>query len=227
VRGWVAGLGGRLGFPAVGAHRRFVAALAIDAVGSGVWQPVSILYFLARTDLSLVEVGLAVSIGGFVALPLVPLTGQLVDAFGSKRLLQTGNLLQAAGFAAYPFAHSLTAVTVVLVVSTAGRTFFWGSFGPLVASITREGERETWFGFLHAMRNAGFGIGGLVAAAAVTIGSGAAYTSVVVLNAASYVLAFALMRSVPTSAREPGRAAPGEGWSVVARDRGYRWPGWS
>jgi MFS family permease len=223
VRAWFAGLGSRLGFPAVGAHRRFVAALAIDAIGSGVWQPVSILYFLAQTDLSLVEVGLAVSIGGLVALPLVPLTGQLVDAFGSKRLLQTGNVLQAAGFAAYPFAHSLAAVTVVLVVSTAGRTFFWGSFGPLVAAITREGERETWFGFLHAMRNAGFGVGGLVAAAAVSIGTNTAYTTVVLANAASYVLAFLLMRTVPAAGRDRVRTQPLGGWGVVARDRGYRW----
>jgi MFS family permease len=224
VRAWIAGLGGRLGFPAVGAHRRFVAALAIDAVGSGVWQPVSILYFLAQTDLSLVEVGLAVSIGSFVALPLVPLTGQLVDTFGAKRLLQTGNVLQAVGFAAYPLAHSLGTVTAVLVVSTAGRTFFWGSYGPLVAGITREGERETWFGFLHAMRNAGFGIGGLVAAAAVSIGSDAAYTTVVVANAASYVLAWLLMRTVPAGGRATaGPAAPLGGWGVVARDRGYRW----
>ena len=44
----------RLGFPSVGEHRRFVTAIAVDAVGSGVFMPVSMLYFLVATPLSLV-----------------------------------------------------------------------------------------------------------------------------------------------------------------------------
>ena len=47
----------RLGFPDVGPHRRFVSALAIDAVGSGIWMPLSMLYFLHQTSLSLVQLG--------------------------------------------------------------------------------------------------------------------------------------------------------------------------
>ena len=42
----------RLGFPDVGPHRRFVAALAIDALGSGIWMPLSMLYFLHQTSLA-------------------------------------------------------------------------------------------------------------------------------------------------------------------------------
>ena len=60
----------RLGFPDLGRHRRFVTALGIDAVGSGVWTPVSLLYFLSQTDLSLVHVGLALSVGSLAAVPL-------------------------------------------------------------------------------------------------------------------------------------------------------------
>jgi len=51
----------RLGFPSVGEHRRFVTAIAVDAVGSGVFMPVSMLYFLVSTDLSLVQVGAAIT----------------------------------------------------------------------------------------------------------------------------------------------------------------------
>ena len=52
----------RLGFPRVGEHRRFVTAIGIDAVGSGVWMPVSMIFFLSTTELSLVQVGLALSL---------------------------------------------------------------------------------------------------------------------------------------------------------------------
>ena len=37
------------GSPRSASHRRFVTAIAVDAVGSGVFMPVSMLYFLVTT----------------------------------------------------------------------------------------------------------------------------------------------------------------------------------
>ena len=217
----------RLGFPPIGRHRRFVTAIAIDAVGSGVWMPVSMLYFLAVTPLTLVQVGTAMSVASLLTLPLTLLVGGVVDRYGAKRVLQLGNVLQAVGFAAYPFAHSLPVVVLVVAVAAAGRTAFWGSYAPMVAAISEQGERELWFGFLGALRNSGFAIGGLLAGAAITVGTGAAYQAVVVLNAASFVASFALMAGV--AGHEEARAGGvvsgpvTGGWGVVLRDRGYRW----
>jgi hypothetical protein len=73
------------------------------------------------------------------------------------------------------------------------------------------------------MRNAGYGVGGIMAAVALTIGTGAAYQSVVLANAASYVLAFVLMLGVAGGravATEDGDRA--RGWWVAFGDRGYR-----
>src|SRR4051794_23185043 len=96
----------RLGFPAVGRHRRFVVAIVVDALGSGVFLPVSILYFLATTDLSLVRIGLALSIASAIQLPFGPLVGGLVDRYGAKRVLLVANALEAVGFIGYVFAES-------------------------------------------------------------------------------------------------------------------------
>jgi MFS family permease len=214
----------RLGFPPIGQHRRFVTAIGIDAIGSGVWIPVSILYFVAVTPLTLVQIGLALSISSGITLPLALGVGQIVDRYGAKRVLQWGNVLQAVGFAAYPFANSLGMVCVVTGVAAIGRTAFWGSYSPMVAAISLPGERERWFGFLGALRNSGFAIGGLLAGAAITIGSTAAYTAVVLLNSGSYVIAFVLMLGVAAHQAEgPAHDAQTGGWAEVLRDRGYRW----
>jgi MFS family permease len=215
----------RLGFPDVGPHRRFVSALAIDALGSGVWMPLSMLYFLHQTSLSLVELGLAMTIANTVVIPVVPVIGSMVDRFGPRVVMQIGNAGAAAAFLLYPFAHSLLAVTVLVFFATATRQAFWGALGPMVTQITRPGERELWFGFLQAMRNAGYGVGGVFAAVALTIGSGAAYQSVVLANAASYVLAFVLMLGVAGGGRPvagDGTADRAQGWWVAFADRGYR-----
>lgn len=213
----------RLGFPTVGRHRRFVTAVGIDAVGSGVWMPASLLYFLNQTPLSLVQVGLALSIASAVTVPLGFGAGHLVDRYGAKRILQAGNVLQAVGFAAYPFVNSLVLVCVVTSVAAIGRSAFWGSYGPMVAAISAPGEREQWFGFLGALRNSGFAIGGLLAGAAITIGTSSAYTGVVVLNALSFVVAFWLMTGVEAHHEGASAAHLAGGWGDVLRNRGYRW----
>ena len=218
----------RLGFPVVGAHRRFVSALAIDAVGSGVWMPLSMLYFLHQTSLTLVQLGAALTIANLVLMPVVPMIGSLVDRVGPNAVIQAGNAAAAVAFALYPFAHTMAAVAARVFAAGATRFAFWGALGPMVTQITQRGEREIWFGFLQAMRNAGYGVGGVLAAVALTVGSGAAFQSVVIVNAASYVLAFVLMlgvaggRAVRADETSVGGANRG-GWWVAFTDRGYRW----
>lgn len=214
----------RLGFPAVGRHGRFVTAIGIDALGSGVWMPLSILYFLRVTPLSLVHIGVALSLASAISLPFAFLVGQFVDRYGAKRVLQVGNLLQCLGFAAYPWAHSLVTVTIVVAVASLGRTAFWGSYSPLVVAVSQRGERERWFGFLGALRNSGFAIGGLLAAVAITTGSRYVFHAVVLLNSASFLLSFVLM--VRLRVHEPHRDAAHRqsgGWRQVLADPGYRW----
>ncbi len=212
----------RLGFPALGSHRGFVTAIAVDALGSGVFMPLSMLYFLAVTPLTLLQVGAALSIASAVTLPIGPVVGAVVDRVGAKRVLLTGNALQATGFLAYLVTDSFAGVLGWTIVVTLGRTAFWGSYGNIVTAISRPGERERWFGFLGALRNVGFALGGLAAGAAIWIGTEVAFAAVVAINAATYVVAFWLLLAVPDPrpGREPG-ADPGS-WRTVLADRPYR-----
>jgi len=211
----------KLGFPSLGQHRRFVAAIAIDAVGSGVFMPVSMLYFLVTTDLSLVQVGAAISLASAIAIPAGPLLGGVVDRYGAKTVLLAGNLAQFVGFLAYVFTDSFVGLTLWTIVVAVGRTAFWGSYGNIVAAISQPGEREKWFGFLGALRNVGFAVGGLLSGVAITIGTDAAYLVVVLVNAVSYAVAFLLLLGVPPT-KGTGHRSPDGAWATVLRDRPYR-----
>src|SRR4051812_19424331 len=184
-------------------------------------MPVSMLYFLVATDLTLVQVGGAISLASLVALPSGPVIGSIVDRVGAKKVLLAGNLLQGVGFVAYLVSDSFAAVTAWTVVVAVGRTAFWGSYGNIVAAISVPGERERWFGFLGALRNVGFAVGGLVSGVAITIGTQSAYAAVVVANAASYAVAFVLLLAVPATEHRPHQKQPGS-WATVLRDRPYR-----
>jgi len=117
---------------------------------------------------------------------------------------------------------------LVVSASVIGRTAFWGSYSPMVTLISPPGEREKWFGFLGALRNAGFAIGGVVAGVALTVDATALYYAVALLNAASYVLSLVLLAGVKVDERAEGvgHTDPAEmvgAWGTVLRDRGYRW----
>jgi MFS family permease len=211
----------RLGFPRVGEHRRFVAAIVADTVGSGLFMPITLLYFLAMTDLSLVQVGSALSLSALLTMPGAFVIGSLVDRFGPRRMMLAGNLIQAAGMVAYLWADSLLAVALWTALLNLGRQSFWGSFGNVVTAISAPGERELWFGFLQAVRNLGYSVGGVLAGFALQIGTDLAYQSVVVVNAVTFVLAFVLLLDVPDHRAAHDADAPVEGWGVVLRDGAY------
>ena len=211
----------RLGFPSVGEHRRFVAAIVADTVGSGLFMPITLLYFLAMTDLSLVQIGTALSLSALLSMPAAFVIGTMVDRFGPRKMMLLGNLVQAAGMAAYLWADSLLAVALWTALLNIGRQSFWGSFGNVVTAISAPGERETWFGFLQAVRNLGYSVGGVLAGIALQVGTDIAYQSVVVVNAVTFVLAFVLLLDVPDHRVAHDEDAPVEGWGVVLRDRAY------
>ncbi|MBC2933499.1 MFS transporter [Nocardioides sp. zg-1228] len=184
-------------------------------------MPITLLYFIAMTDLSLVQVGSALSISALLTMPGAFVIGALVDRFGPRRMMLAGNLVQAAGMVAYLWADSLLAVALWATLLNLGRQSFWGSFGNVVTAISAPGEREVWFGFLQAVRNLGYSVGGVLAGLALQIGTDLAYQSVVVVNAVTFVLAFVLLLDVPDHRAAHADDAPVEGWGVVLRDGAY------
>ena len=205
----------------MGEHRRFVTAIVADTVGSGLFMPLTLLYFLAMTDLSLVQIGSAMSLSALLTMPGAFVIGSLVDRFGPRRMMLAGNLIQAVGMLAYLWADSLLAVALWTTLLNVGRQSFWGSFGNVVTAISAPGERELWFGFLQAVRNLGYSVGGVLAGIALQVGTDLAFQSVVVLNAVTFVVAFVLLLDVPDHRVAHADDAPLEGWGVVLRDRAY------
>ena len=205
----------------MGEHRRFVAAIVADTVGSGLFMPLTLLYFLAMTDLSLVQIGSAMSVSAVLTMPGAFVIGSLVDRFGPRKMMLAGNLVQAAGMLAYLWADSLLAVALWTALLNVGRQSFWGSFGNVVTAISAPGERELWFGFLQAVRNLGYSIGGVLAGIALQIGTDLAFQTVVVVNAVTFVVAFVLLIDVPDHRAATPDDAPVEGWGTVLRDGAY------
>ncbi|MFB4289623.1 MFS transporter [Nonomuraea sp. ATR24] len=206
--------------PPAARHRRFLAAITIDSIGTGVFVPVSMLYFLATTPLTLVQAGAALTTAGLLALPAGPLAGGLVDRYGAKPVLQAANLAQALGFAGYLAVDQPWQIAVCAWLNSAGRAVSFSCYGVTITALAEPGRRERWFGLLGSVRNLGYALGGLLSAVAVGVGTPGVYAGIVIVNASSYVLAYVLMRAVPDVRPEARQDAAG-GWGHVIRDRRY------
>ena len=220
----------RLGFPAVGAHRRFVTAIGIDALGSGVYMPVAVLYLLKTTDLTLAQVGTILSLSAVVAFPFVLVVGSIVDRIGAKRVILGANVALAVGYVVMLTVTTYAQAVVAAFLLGLGQSAFWGAYSPLVAAISAPGERELWFGFLGSLRNIGFAVGGLLASVMITIGTVAAYRGMAAANAVSFVISFVLLAGLTTggqdrdgdaSRQDSETSAGAGGWGVVLRDKHF------
>jgi MFS family permease len=223
----VSALGERLGLPQIGTARPFALAMVIDAVGSGLFLPFSLLYFHHAGGLSLTEAGLGLTISMLIAVPTPLAAGVLVDRVGPKTVAVATNAARVAGFLGYLLVHDLTALIAVALLISVSDRLFWVAQPALIGEFATSGSRDRWFGLTVALRAAGLGIGGLLAGlAASSLGIGG-YHALVVANTVSFALAAVLIASL----RVPGRAAVAalpaapspKGFRAVLADRPFCW----
>ena len=198
-----------------------LAALGIDMAGTGLFAPISLLYFQAVTDLSLPTIGLLISVANFASLPVPVVVGHLVDRYGPRGIVIAAQVLQGIGFAAYVGAHGPISVLVPSLIVAVGQRMFWCSVFTLVTEVAppgRSGQDRTFARF-SMVQSAGLGAGSLIAG--LTLAGGPhVYRLVVLINAASYLVSAATLGTVPALRPVKAESTPG-GYRDLLRDRPY------
>jgi MFS family permease len=202
-----------------------VVTLAIDSFGSGVYIPVSLLYFVVVARIPVGTVGLCVSLAAFVSLPLPVLVGMLADRIGPRQVVLLGFLLQAVGFASYLVVREPIGLILAATAVAVGQRGFWSSIFTLVTERSEPERRDHWFGVVGAVQNAGIGVGSLVSAALIAIGSAFAYQLTVALNAVSFLVAIGILAlgcRPAVVAADPDAEQSDEGPAILlSRNRPY------
>ncbi|WP_413105105.1 MFS transporter [Streptomyces sp. Inha503] len=223
----------RAWLPDARGHRRLFSALSIDALGTGLFLPFSILYFTATTDLALGRVGLALSIAALVRIPATPGAGMFCDRFGARNTVVVSNLTQAVGFFNYLFVDSFGHLLIAAIVVQTGNSAFWVAYPALVHDVAEGKRQESWFALITSLRHAGLGVGALGASLAVAIGGTNGYIAIVAVNALSFTVAAVLTRLDTSGATHtvsvtatperdvPSAHAPTSGWASSLRDRPF------
>jgi len=118
-----AALASRLGLPRLLGTGGFLLALLVDALGTGFFTPILLLYVHVVAGLPLPAIGgVVLTVATILTLPLTPLTGALVDRFGARRLVIASHLFQAMGFLGYLAVGTIPALLVTALLVRLGVT---------------------------------------------------------------------------------------------------------
>jgi Major Facilitator Superfamily len=223
VRAAKARVAGVLGISDFPGSRRWVGASLIDAIGTGLLKPLAVLYFTLHIGLSPASVGLGLTIAGLVTIAVAPFGGALIDGFGGKPVMIGYSALCALAYAGFGLVTTWPEFLIVVTAAAIGTSALSTARKALLADITTGSDRVTAMASQRSLRNVGFGIGGLLASAALAVG-GSAYLVVVYGDALSFVAAIVLLAGLPVPARTRvmgvGRRSLG-GLRQVLADRRY------
>ncbi|WP_225447660.1 MFS transporter [Streptacidiphilus sp. P02-A3a] len=186
-----------------------MAATTLDSLGVGMFVPLSFLFFVLTTHLSVADVGLGTSVATLLSLPVAPVAGSIVDRWGPRNSLVANNFLAAAGFLCYLLVDSLPTLVGAMFLVLCAERLYWASWPAFVADLAEGAELDRWYAFTTAGTNASVAIGGM--AGGLLLGSGwkGAAVLIVALNAATSVVAGVLLLA-PSRSGAPQPSEPSQ-----------------
>jgi MFS family permease len=203
-------------------ERALITGIAIDATGSGMYVPFTLVFFLHVTKLPLATIGLVLTAAGLAGMATLPVAGAAVDRYGARTVQISLYLVRGVGFCLYPLAHGLPLFVALAVLTTMGTRAFPSTLQARLSELTQGTDRDRMQALQRSLGNAGLGGGTLIASLIIATAGGSGYLIAAWLNAASFFIAALLATRTPRSPHVArNRADKSGGYKLVAKDRPF------
>ncbi|MGW2642019.1 MFS transporter [Streptomyces sp. NPDC001348] len=152
---------------------RYAVALAVDALGTGLLRPFLLLYGVTVLGLSAPATGTAMTVGIVAGLGCMPAVGRWLDRGARSTAVAASMLVRVLGVAvllATPAGHvwPFTAAALFLGI---GNQAWPAAHAAVVATVAQGRERDAALAAGRSLRNAGLGVGALIATACLAGGT--------------------------------------------------------
>ncbi|MGW7383320.1 MFS transporter [Streptomyces sp. NPDC054794] len=176
---------------------RYAVALVVDALGTGLLRPFLLLYGVMVLRLSAPTTGIAMTVGVVAGLMCMPAVGRWLDQGARSTVVAASMLVRVLGVAlllATPAGHVWPFATAALFLGI-GNQAWPAAHAALVATVSHGRERDAALAAGRALRNAGLGVGALLATACLAGGT-TALRALAAVTGLAYLAAAALAWSV-------------------------------
>ncbi|MEU8916810.1 MFS transporter [Streptomyces nigrescens] len=181
---------------------RYAVALAVDALGTGLLRPFLLLYGVTVLRLSAPATGIAMTVGIVAGLVCMPAVVRWLDRGARSTVVAASMLVRVVGVAlllATPAGHVWLFGTAALFLGI-GNQAWPAAHAALVATVAHGRERDAALAGGRALRNAGLGVGALLATVCLAGGT-TALRALAAVTGLAYLAAAALAWSVRLHAR--------------------------
>ncbi len=202
-------------------QRRVLAAGFVDALGTGLFLPLTVAYLHRVVGLSPTQIGLGLAIAGFAAVGAAPMSGALVDRYDARAVVLGCFAISALGFLAYLTVDSFGSFVAVAVAVQLASRMERPSTAALVLGLSSGPARVDSLAWQQTARNFGYGVGGLLAGLALLAHGKSPFVVLLAANAMSYLVAGACVARLPAMRPVGRKSAHRAGYGAVLRDRPY------
>jgi MFS family permease len=203
--------------------RLLLAGHLISALGTGLVLPFLVVYLHRVRGLPLSVATACVAAVAAGSVPANAVAGREIDRRGARPVLLAGLVVSVIGEVLLATTHEAWQALASTLLEGVGAGIEWPALAALLATAATGTHRPAAFGLKHALSNAGFAGGGVMAALAVRDLRPGPLVILYLLNAASFAVfaALLLMRPAHEMSGEPGDRVPGS-YQQVLTDRRFR-----
>ncbi|WP_426567526.1 MFS transporter [Streptomyces canus] len=190
---------------------RYAVALAVDALGTGLLRPFLLLYGVTVLRLSAPVTGIAMTVAVVAGLVCMPAVGRWLDRGARSTVVAASMLVRVLGVTlllAAPAKNVWLFAAAALFLGI-GNQAWPAAHAALVATVAHGRERDAALAGGRALRNAGLGVGALIATVCLAGGT-TALQVLAAVTGLSYLAAAALAWSVHLHAH-PAATPAGDG----------------
>ena len=194
--------------PKESAVRILSLATLINTFGNGLFLTIEVLYFTLYVGLRPSQVGLGLSLGGAVSLLFSVPAGHVADRLGPRDIAAIAYASEGVVLGCFVLVHSfipfLLLNLLIGAISATGQTL-------RMATIAQFGvgeERVRMRAYTRAVTNLGIGLGTIFAGIALAINTRTAYSTMLLVDASSFIVAAIVWKRLPYVAPTIERGEP-------------------
>ncbi len=181
--------------------------------------PLLSIYYVERLGWAAASIGLVLAVRQFAQQGLTPISGMLADRLGAKRLILTGLMLRAVGFAAMAWADSFGMLLLSVLLAALGGSIFDSPKSAAVAALTDETNRARYFALAGVVSQLGLTLGTQIGALLLAFD----FSVVALVSAGCFVATFLVTLVFMPSVKVAAEAGGGltDGVKLALRDRPF------